>query len=161
MFAEVREIVGDILKDEHFSCSVDLGCGYGEAGSVLHLHTKYLIGVDHDKGRLEVAGRRGWYKLLIHGDIRTYNPPPEADSLFLFDSLEHISKEDGVGLLKKLSWIPFQLITTPSYFFPLAMNGHMSLWSEKDLTGLGFRTIKKYTGISGLLFGKRIIALKT
>jgi 2-polyprenyl-3-methyl-5-hydroxy-6-metoxy-1,4-benzoquinol methylase len=124
------------LKGYHFSRSIDLGCGSGDGGELLRSHTGYLIGVDIDQNALKIARERGFYDELHLADIREF-PLDNADSIFLFDSLEHVPKECGYRLLKKCEE-KFTMITTPFWNFINSNPDHKCTWSARELEGLGF-----------------------
>lgn len=135
----IQHVVSEALKDKQFSISLDLGCGTGDGGEILRSHTRRLIGVDMDPDALSVAGSRGLYDELHLADIREW-PLGNADSVALFDSLEHIRKEEGHHLLQRCS-DRYTILTTPWYSVPLLSNlEHKCLWSDEELRRLGFKT---------------------
>jgi SAM-dependent methyltransferase len=135
----IQGVVSKALEGRRFRLSLDLGCGTGDGGVLVKPHTVYLIGVDMDPLALKEAGKRGVYDELHHADIRGF-PFDGADSLFLFDSLEHVSKAEGYALLEKARG-RFIMLTTPWYSTPLLGNWeHKCVWTEAELRALGFRT---------------------
>jgi len=160
MEPQTMKQVAEALRGKQFHTCVDMGCGYGEVAPTLKKHSSYLIGVDKDTLRALESGYDLIYDELIQTDARTYTLPNNCDLTTLFDVIEHISKEEGLKLIKKIG-NRFCIITTPSKFFPGALNGHISIWSEQDLKQLGFQT-KIYS--CGLLrdkvYGKKIIAVR-
>jgi len=160
MEPQTMKQIAEALRGKQFNTCVDLGCGYGEVAPTLKKHCTHLIGVDKDTTRALISGYDVIYDQLIQTDARTYTLPTNCNLATLCDLVEHISKEDGFELIKKIG-NRFCIITTPSQFFPGALNGHMSLWSEQDLKQLGFQT-KIYS--CGLLrdrvYGKKIIAVR-
>jgi SAM-dependent methyltransferase len=143
--------------------SVDLGCGNGWLGPSLKKHTDYLIGVDYRQEFLQVALTKG-YDEAVCMDFREYRLPSIADSVFLFDSLEHIPKECGNLLLDRIGIERFVMLTTPSRFRSAdpETDHHLSLWTVNELAELGFNVYLlpeggRITKISGDQF---ILALR-
>ncbi|MBA7493294.1 hypothetical protein ES702_03852 [subsurface metagenome] len=139
----IRKVVGDALTGRTFNNSLDLGCGFGDGGALVKPHTVYLIGVDLDPSALSEAKHRGVYDEFHEGDMKNY-PWGSADSVFLFDTIEHISKEEGKELLRKLRG-RFTMLTTPWHSLSLlspwgAWDGHRCVWSSEELQGEGFTT---------------------
>jgi len=132
----IQRIVGDALTGRKFNSSIDLGCGAGDGGVLIRFHTDRLVGVDLGTSALAEAYRKEVYDELYVGDMRTY-PLGSADSVFMFDSLEHISKADGYQLLEKIG-PRFTMITTPWWSIPHP--GHKCLWPITELNRLGFTT---------------------
>jgi len=160
LLGAVKEQMRSILANRVFNCSVDLGCGFGDGAEVIRPHTRKLIGVDNDSFKLQVAEATKLYDSLYLSDVRVFAIPSECDSVFLFDVLEHIPTKDGEALLMKLQNFPFLLLTTPSKYFPHALDGHVTVWSESELRKLGFETSTFNLGISSILYGAEIMAVK-
>jgi len=159
MNPETRRVVSEILKDRYFSKAVDLGCGEGYYGDILKAHAKYLIGVDHNYPRLNVAKEFSGYDEVVFSDMRSYTVPTDVDAVFMFDSIEHIPKKDGFDLLLKLRNVPFVLISTPVKYTPFAFrDGHQSLWTEKDFTANNFNFTKYNKGVLTLFTEIGIVA---
>lgn len=155
-------IIKDLLGNRRFGLVVDLGCGDGDLGKAIRANAEYLIGVDHNRFRLERAAGRNVYDELLLVDFREYLPPPETEAIFMLQIIEHIPKEDGAALLSKLSWIRTIVLTTPEKFQRLSLkNSHVSLWTEEDFRGLGFETILfSKPPLWEFIYGKGILAFK-
>jgi len=132
----MQRLVRNALKSRKFHSSIDLGCGAGDGGVLIRPHTNYLVGIDLDKSALNEAYRKGVYDELYLGDMRTF-PLDSADSVFMFDSLEHISKAEGYQLIDRIG-NRFAMITTPWWSIPHP--GHKCLWNITELNGIGFTT---------------------
>jgi len=133
------EIINEILGDRVFNTGVDLGCGSGTAA--LRDHCNTIIGVDHNRGRLNVAYNARGYDEVIESDVAGYEVPPGVDAVFALEVIEHLPKQEGYYLVQGLSHVPYIMFTTPNRFIPVALeNGHKSLWSEEDFQELGFTT---------------------
>lgn len=143
MHPYIKAAVMEALKGTMFRKTVDLGSGAGDGGELLSPYTGYLIGVDMDPNALKVAADRGLYDELVHGDIRTFKIPWDVDSVFLFDSIEHLSKEEGYALLERCSDRCIML-TTPwwslSLLSPWQWDGHQCVWTAEELRERGFTT---------------------
>jgi len=163
----------ELLAGSQFRYTVDLGCGYGLMGRYLRDHTENLVGVDTDSESLKWLGKKRLYDKTIQADIRLYEIPNVADSIFLVEVLEHLDRKDGEALLNKLREFPFVCVVTPTKFhdcFLLAWftrnraQTHQSVWSEDDFEKLGYRVHNlKYSGVRrfhGFVFGNEILAIR-
>ena len=162
MYEGLFKYIEEILKEKgNFKLAVDLGCGYCNYASVIKKYASYLIGVDKDEYRLKVALENGCDE-VIKADIREYELPKDVDLITLFDVIEHLPKMDGIKLLKRLdSYNALIILTTPSRFFPLAVNHHVSLWTVEELKSLGYevKLIEPSLFLS-IFYGKTILAYK-
>jgi len=158
----VCEAVDRLLAETgaRFRCAVDLGCGYGQYGWMLKRHVGWLIGVDKDRHRLSEAVLHD-YDEVVAADIREYRLPEEAEAVFLFDVVEHLSKDDGHRLLRRLRGLSV-ILTTPARFRSLAMDRHVSLWTPGELKKLGFTVspVDYSNPFTGLLYGWCILAYR-
>ena len=135
----IQGAVREVLRGRRFRRSCDLGCGAGDGGALVRPHTGYLVGVDLNPRALEEASRRGVYDELHLCDMRAF-PLDRFDSVFLFDSLEHIDKPDGYELLERCRG-KYVMITTPWWsLWPFADPGHRCVWTPEELRRLGFET---------------------
>lgn len=130
----IKCIVADALKERKFRSSIDLGCGTGDGGALIRPHTDYLVGVDPDTSALAEAYKKGVYDMLYVGDMRAF-PLGSSDSIFMFDTIEHIPKADGYKLLEKTG-NRFTMLTTP--WWTILHPGHKCLWRISELDKLGF-----------------------
>lgn len=119
-----------------FNYAVDMGSGRGSLGYILRRHSQYLVGVDKNLEFLKVAETLNVYDELVNIDVRDFQIPAEADAFFLFEILEHVSKQDGLNLLKRLEG-KFVMVSTPLKFIS-AHGQHVSLWTVNDFASLGF-----------------------
>jgi len=162
MDSATQKIVKEILKGRYFESAVDLGCGSGSASHILKSHVKYLIGVDHNLPRLSVARKFGSYDKLIHNDLESYKIP-DVSAAFLFDVIEHLTKEAGRKLLRRLYKVPFVILTTPYRFHTFTIsNFHKSLWSIEELKDFGFKVRKYFSPFEFMttLKGEKILAVR-
>ena len=163
MNPETRRVLSEVLEDRYFSKAVDLGCGEGYYSDIMKRHVGYLIGVDHNLGRLSVAREFGGYDKVVYADMREYEIPADTEAVFMLDSLEHIPKDDGYKLLSKLKNV-FIVITTPSRMGRWGIAGirnhHQSLWTEQELQQLGFKTRTYRVFFFSLFYGPEILAVR-
>lgn len=160
MFREYHLFPAHVIKDSYFRVAVDLGCGCGTLSKLVRPNVGWLIGVDLNIGRLRVAEKSGLYDELYLADIMYYEPPPETEVVFLTEVVEHLSKEDGVALLKRLIWVPVIVLTTPQKYCSLH-RGHISHWTVEDLNILRFNVFTFDRGpLIEKLFGKGLLAFK-
>jgi len=121
--------------------TLDLGCG--SCSPVRFLQT-YSVGVDLDLEKLREAQKNKTHSALILADLRFLPFRPKTfDTVFLIEVIEHLSKEDGEKLLRKVESIAKRriIITTPNGFLPQegGLQKHKSGWCKKELEKLGFR----------------------
>ena len=154
------KVLERLLNGKWFGLAVDLGAGEGSYGPLFKKHAGYLIGVDRHLARLSVAKKFSCYDQVIWADIREYTPPSETEAVFMIDVIEHLSKPDGVKLLKRLSWAPFIVVTTPSRYHPYGLrNHHVSVWTREEFEKLNFKTSTFWTPLS-FLEGDKILAVR-
>ena len=163
MERETEEILAEVLSElgRRFRYGIDLGCGTGSYAPILREYVDWLVGVDHNAERLSYAIRNG-YDAVVLADIRDYELPVECDVVFMFDVIEHLPKQDGLTLLRRVLPGRTVFLTTPSKFFGFAAkNGHQSLWTVEELESLGFNEIYLFPiGFKTLFYGEKIFAVK-
>jgi SAM-dependent methyltransferase len=160
MEPELARALESLLSQQnaHYKYGLDLGCGRGEYGPILKKHVDWLVGVDKKVDRLSLAIRNG-YDAVIRVDALEF-PTNEYDVVFLFDVIEHLPKHVGYDLLNRIRGKAVYL-TTPSTFFPLAWDGHVSIWTVEELSSLGFETyLVRITGPKKLAYGDKILAFR-
>lgn len=131
----IEYAVEEILAEKDFMYSVELGCGLGGLGVIIRPHTQWLVGVDSNVDYLENSNPV--YDRLVHADLRACEFSELVDSVFLFEVLEHISKEEGHILLSKLQG-KYVLLSTPDTFYSDEKTNHLCVWSVEELHTLGF-----------------------
>jgi len=161
---QTKTLLAKVLKNKHFKLAVDLGVGEGFYSDVLKKHVDVLIGVDHDLARLSVAKKTMGYDIVVLEEAQKYEIPINTDAVFAFDFIEHLKEEEGRGLLQKITWVPYTLLTTPTRMGigPITgiRNHHQSLWTEQKLQSLGFTTITYDVFPFSLIYGKEIMAIR-
>jgi len=140
---------------------LDLGCG--SHSPLQHSPVTYSVGVELFKPYLEESKRKGVHSEYILADIREVEFKPKSfDAAIAIEVLEHLTKQEGYELLKKMErWARKKIIiTTPNGY--LWQNGydnnllqeHKSGWSVEELEKLGFKVFgmngwKKLRGYKG------------
>lgn len=127
---------------------LDLGCGYGMAGEIFNKNHKYsFTGVDVFDPYLKKVSESGYYDKVQHMDLKNYKVPRDKyDVTLLFQVLEHLSKRDGIVLLKSAlkSSRKAVLVSIPNGECKQAeydenpYQKHSSSWSVEDFRKLGF-----------------------
>jgi len=153
----------NLIKKELSGCNtvLDLGCGSNSPLQYFNVH--FSVGVElYDPYLLETR-RKGIHNQYIKADIRKVEFKPRSfDAAIAIELLEHLTKEEGHALIKKMErWARKRvIITTPNGY--LWQNGyddnplqeHKSGWSVKELQELGFEVYgmngwKKLMGYKG------------
>lgn len=126
------------LGGKQFSYSVDLGSGAGQLGPLLKSHTQHLVGVDYVPQPFIL---QNGYDEFVQSFIQDYAFPPQCDSVFMLDSIEHMTEEDGFKVLERIGTYRYIMITTPSQMRPSnpMFNPHISVWTRPKLEAHGFQ----------------------
>ena len=135
------------------SC-LDVGCGDGSP--VQWLDFDYTVGLEAHAPTLERARAHHTHSEFRSGtaqEIGTLFSADQFDCVVALDVLEHLSKEDGLGLIAAMDRIASKriLLFTPNGYLEQESRGgdlqeHLSGWSAVELRGLGFQVI----GMHGL-----------
>ncbi len=143
----VRLILNKVVnKLGKFKFTIDLGSGEGK--DWLKQYTEYLVAVDNSKYVIDTTLIRGYDNVVLY-DMSNYKIPDECDSVFMFQSIEHISKQSGIDLLKQVG-NRFCIITTPTNFVRYSSaSPHLSLWTKNELENLDFKVITLYRPLYG------------
>lgn len=153
----------EYLKKELSDCStvLDLGCGFNSP--IQYCKVPFSVGVELHDPYFEESKKKGIHNQYIKEDIRKVEFKPKSfDAIFCSEVLEHLTKEDGYELIKKMkNWAKKKIIiTTPNGYLwqdgydnnPL--QEHKSGWSVEELEKLGFKVYgiggwKKLRGYKG------------
>ena len=136
------------LKKDLLGCEsvLDLGCGLNSPLQYCEVPLK--TGVDLFGPYLDQSKKKGIHNEYIEKDITKVEFKPKSfDAVMAFEVLEHLSKEEGLELLKKMErWARKKVIvTTPNGFTeqdeydanPLQI--HKSGWTAKEFEEKGFK----------------------
>ena len=164
--ADVQNFVDSYLQDRVFKSSVDLGCGSGFYGRMLRKHAIKLTGIDLDIDAVDEA--QGYNKIFL-GDIKLFDQyVPDFDAIFLFDVIEHLTKEEGIELLSKAKEKAFVAIATPSKFSNSVQelftqfnpHKHKCVWTIEEFHKLGFKVwLFQREGYWGMKYSHHIVGL--
>jgi len=135
---------------------LDLGCG---PDSLIQFSKQisYSVGVDVYKPYLEITKKRKIHTKYLHSRIQDLKFPKHSfDAVLMLEVLEHLSKSDGLKVLKKIqTWAKKKvIISTPNGYFEMGevdknpYQKHVSGWTVKELNTLGYTC----HGITGAKF---------
>jgi SAM-dependent methyltransferase len=142
------------LKDCH--TVLDLGCGPSSPLKNIKNITQ-SVGVELFKPYLDLSKKQKIHTQYLQKNILELSFPKNSfDAIILVEVLEHLSKKDGLKVIKLAKkWATKKIIiSTPNHFFPMGIvdnnryQQHRSGWSILELQQLGF----KVNGVSGLKF---------
>ena len=144
----------EYLKKEFSNCNsvLDLGCGYNSL--IQYCDVPFSVGVELFEPYLEESKKKGIHNEYIKADIRKVELKPRSfDVVMAIDVLEHLTKEEGLSLIKKMEkWSKKKIIIfSPNGFVwqdgydNNLLQEHKSGWSVEDLEKLEF----KVYGING------------
>lgn len=148
------------LSDALKNCNsvLDVGCGSWSPLSEIKKHF-YAEGIDIHKPSLEKAKKNKVHDKYRLGDVKKldkFYQPKSFDAVVALDLIEHLPKNDGLKLIKKMESIARKtvILLTPNGFTkqdPLEDNPHQvhqSGWGIGELRKLGYRVY----GMRGLKF---------
>lgn len=145
-FIYIREM--QRLLSDCRSC-LDIGCG--EGSPVQWLDFDYTVGLDAHAPTLERARANRTHSELRSGraeEIGTLFSADQFDCVVALDLLEHLTKEDGLRLIRAMDRIASKriLLFTPNgYLEQESLDGdlqeHLSGWDVAEMRRLGFRVV--------------------
>jgi hypothetical protein len=146
-----KKPVMDLLKRFRSKYILELGVGYGHFGPKIRIEIpgSYLVGIEIFKPYFEKIPTV-CYKELYNEDIRNFpyedlcNRVP-IQAVMLIDVLEHLNREDGEKLLKRLEdLIQVIIVSVPIIDYPQdsfmgnEWEEHKTQWKIEELEKLGF-----------------------
>jgi ubiquinone/menaquinone biosynthesis C-methylase UbiE len=153
------------LRRELLNCNTVLDLGCGSNSSVNYCDVSFSVGVDLFDPYLQESKNKMLHNQYIKADIRKVEFQPQAfDAVIFLEVLEHLTKDDGYRLLKKMeTWARKKIIiTTPNGYLTQNVydsnpfQRHVSGWTSKELEKLGFKVYgmkgwKKLRGCKGII----------
>lgn len=147
----------DELKNETSDCKslLDVGCGVGSPVQYLS-RDMHRVGVDVYGPAIEASKAQGIHNEYCQINVDEIDKQFAAgsfDCVLASDVIEHVTKEDGLALMKKMEYVAKHkiIIFTPRGFLPQGEHDgnpwqvHKSGWEVAEMQGYGYRVI----GISG------------
>lgn len=136
---------------EDFATILDVGCGTGDPMGVINHDKNYkATGIDIYKPYLKECRERGYYSQLIEGDVRKLSFKDRSfDAVVSFHVIEHLTKEEGLAMIKKMEKIAKKrvVIVTPLGHLPQEEydgnkhQEHISKWYPKDFRKMGYKVV--------------------
>lgn len=126
-------------------CGTVLDIGCGTDSMMQHMARKHrVIGLDRYWPSLAANRALGGYANWIQGDLLDLPVADRSvDAVVLLDVIEHLEKEQGVALLKRLEGVACKrvVVLTPNGFLPQPASDnpwqlHKSGWTVDDLESL-------------------------
>jgi hypothetical protein len=130
-------------------CNSVLDVGCGSSSSLRHFGFKSLTGIEGYLPDAEKARKNGTHDELLHGDVRFLDKifqPGQFDACVAMDVIEHLTKEDGMRLIRAMERSASKkvIIFTPSGFLPQGhtenadLQQHLSGWEPAEMKLLGY-----------------------
>lgn len=143
-----KEIIGTGQKS-----LLDVGCGENSPIKYFSKKLGYSVGIDGHPPAMDVSRQAG-----IHTDYKLVKNLLEIDKIFgpksfdvvlASDLIEHLSKEEGKKLIKKMELVAKKkvIIFTPNGFLPQSEYGdnkyqaHLSGWEVEEMQKSGYQVI--------------------
>ncbi len=128
--------------------ALDLGAGRGVVGAMLQTYREpaKLDAIEIHEPYAQFASR--FYTSMTIGNAVekiAALPAQSYDIVTCFEMIEHLSKDQGLVLLKEMERVgKFVFVSTPSTFFPQpeydnnVHQVHLSLWTARDFRSRGY-----------------------
>jgi SAM-dependent methyltransferase len=134
-----------------FKTILDVGCGNGDPMSVINRdHTFQATGVDIYAPYLQVCKKRGVYSNLVRSDIRDLPFKDKSfDTVICFHVIEHLTKKEGLFLIKKLETIARKRVVLAMPLGDLPQEEydgnkhqeHKSEWYPSEFKKMGYKVV--------------------
>lgn len=147
----------DYLKEELKGSKTILDLGCGRNSPIKYCTGTYSVGVDLFEHYLVESKKKRIHNDYVLADVRNVQFVPKSfDTVVCLDVLEHLTKEEGYELIKKIKLVAKKkiVIFTPNGFLTQTdydenpLQAHKSGWRAHEFRGLGFEV----KGIGGLKF---------
>lgn len=125
---------------------LDLGCGYNSA--LQYCDIAFSVGVELFVPYLEESQKKAIHNEYLRADIREVDFKPKSfDVVMASDVLEHLAKDEGHELIRKMEvWARKKIIlTTPNgnlyqdAYDDNPLQRHLSGWNVNELRKIGFK----------------------
>ena len=159
-FSSPRTNIGELIYHlEGMDSVADLGCGRISQLRFLPRNV-YTYGVDAFKKDIQCAQKLKTHNEFIMDDVMhidSHFGKKSIDACVAYDLIEHLTKKDGLRLLKKVESISRKkvIIVTPRGFLPQLseedgdLQEHLSGWDIDEMKRLGY-TVYGLDGLSWL-----------
>jgi ubiquinone/menaquinone biosynthesis C-methylase UbiE len=144
------------LQKELKDCDTVLDLGCGPSSPLKNCkNIKFSLGVEAFKPYLNISKKQKIHTQYLQKNILSLDLPKNSfDAVILIEVLEHLTKKDGLKILKLANkWAKKKIIiSTPNKYFPMnsvdqnSYQKHLSGWDISELKSFGF----KCYGVSGL-----------
>ena len=129
---------------------LDVGCG--AAANMRQLGVQHCVGIDGYQPDVEKARKQNTQDEIFLGDVRElsrYFRPGQFDACVALDVIEHLTKEDGIKLMREMEKMATKKVVffTPSGFLPQRqsanddLQAHLSGWEAEEMRRLGYDVI--------------------
>jgi hypothetical protein len=129
---------------------LEVGCG--KTPNMKWLGVENSVGLDGFQPYVEEARKFGLHADVVLGDVRDlqrYFKPGQFDTVVALDLIEHLTKEDGLRLMRSMEEVSARKIIfyTPSGFVPQhtfdnnQLQEHLSGWEAEEMKGYGYRVV--------------------
>lgn len=137
------------LRKALLGCETVLDIGCGPAATLRQLGVSHCVGIEGYRPAFEEAQRRKTQDQIICGDLRNltqYFKPGQFDACIAMDVIEHLTKEDGLKLMREMELIAKKKVVffTPNGFLPQRqaddsdLQAHFSGWAAEEMKGHGY-----------------------
>lgn len=142
------------LRNELMDCKTVLDLGCGRNSPIQYISIPYTMGVEVFDPYLAESRAKGIHNEYVKYDVRKIEFKENSfDAVLALDLLEHLTKKEGINLIKKMEKIAKKkvIIFTPNGFLfqeeydENIWQTHKSGWAVKELKDLNF----KVYGING------------
>ena len=147
-----NEPVIEALREELKFCTsvLDIGCGQSSMIQYVPWILKSVC-VEIWEPYIDESKKHSIHTSYVHSDVTEFVPFRKYDAVMCFDVIEHIDKDKAIKLIKDMiTWADKKvLIYVPNGFQAQEdpyndgnkYQKHVSAWSPKDFTKLGFKVI--------------------
>ena len=146
--------LAEYLRKELSNCNTVLDLGCGRDSLIQYCNIPFSVGVEKFEPHLEESKKKGIHNQYKRADILEIEFKPKSfDAVIALDVLEHLKKEEGYKLIKKMeNWAEEKVIVfTPNGYIwqddydNNPFQKHKSGWTVEELKKGGFKVF----GING------------